>query len=80
MEYGDSIWTCCSEQNKGRLVAHQKRAARVISRLPRNDDAMERLEWDSLESRRVSCVLKMVRKRILGKCPRLFSNYTFVFN
>ena len=79
MEYGDSIRTCCGEQNKGRLEALQKCAARVISRFPRSDDAMESLRWDSLESRRGSHVLRLVRKCILGKCPQFFSNY-FVFN
>jgi hypothetical protein len=79
MEYGDSIWTCCGEQNKGRLEILQKRAARVISRYPRSDDAMESLRWDSLESRRDLHVLKLVKKCILGKCPQFFNSY-FVFN
>ena len=84
VEYGDSIWTCCGEKNKGRLEALQKRAARVISRFPRSDDAMESLrikllEELELESRRDSHVLRLVRKCILGKCPQFFSNY-FVFN
>ena len=79
MEYGDSIWTCCGEQNKGRLEILQKRAARVISRYPRSDDAMESLRWDSLESRRDVHVPKLVKKCILGKCPQFFNNY-FVFN
>ncbi|CAB3991987.1 Hypothetical predicted protein [Paramuricea clavata] len=79
MEYGDSIWTCCGEQNKGRLEILQKRAARVISRYTRSDDAMESLRWDSLESRRDVHVLKLVKKCILRKCPQFFNNY-FVFN
>ena len=72
MEYEESIWTCCGEQSKGRLEALQKRAVRVISRFPRSDDAMESLRWDSLESRRDSHGLKLVRKCILGKCPQFF--------
>ena len=79
MEYGDSIWTYCGEQNKGRLADTPKACCyTVISRFPRSDDAMESLRWDSLESRTDSHALKLVRKCI-GKCPQFFSNY-FVFN
>ncbi|CAB4041796.1 Hypothetical predicted protein, partial [Paramuricea clavata] len=49
MEYGDSIWTCCGEQNKGRLEILQKRAARMISRFS-GDPSQWNPFWDTFEA------------------------------
>ena len=79
VEYCDSVWTCCGEQNKERLEKLQRRAARTITRFVRSDEAMNSLRWDTLETRRDMHVFKLVNKCITGKSPQFFNNY-FIFN
>ncbi len=77
LEYCDTVWDRCG--NASSLEKLQRRAARIVSRIPESDKAMNMLKWPSLQSRRDDNIFKSVNKCIQGRCPQLFKNY-FTFN
>ena len=52
---------------------------RIVVKTASSDIAMEASKWPSLTSRRDEHIFKLVRKCIVGRCPRFFKNY-FVFD
>ncbi len=79
LEYSTGVWTNCGKVNSNNLETLQKRAARVVTSLPRSDPALRCLKWTPLEERREDNVYKLVKKSIKGQCPQYFKNY-FNFN
>ena len=79
LEYCDTVWDRCGAGNALSLEKLQRRAARIVSRIPESDKAMNMLKWPSLQSRRDDNIFKLVNKCIQGRCPQLFKNY-FTFN
>ena len=79
LEYCDTVWDRCGAGNASSLEKLQRRAARIVSRIPESDKAMNMLKWPSLQSRRDDNIFKLVNKCIQGRCPQLFKNY-FTFN
>lgn len=70
VEYCDWVRTCCSDMNKKKgLEKLQRRAARMIIRFTRSDEAMDSLRWDTLESKWDVHVFNLVNQSISGKVP-----------
>ena len=57
----------------------QRGAARIIMKSPSSDEALEKLRYDTLESRGEKYILKLVRKCLTGQVPQCFNDY-FTFN
>ena len=79
LDYCDIAWNCCGKVNADSLERLQRRAARIIVRTQRSEEALEQLRYEPLESRRERHVLKFVKKCIHGRAPQFFNNY-FMFN
>ena len=79
LEYCDTVWNCCESRNAKNMEKLQRRAARIVTRIPDSDRAMEMMKWPSLQSRRDKNVFKLVNKCIEEWCPQFFLNY-FSFN
>ena len=79
LDYCDIAWNCCGKVNADSLERLQRRAARIIVRTQRSEEALEQLRYEPLESRRERHVLKFVKKCIHGRAPQYFNNY-FMFN
>ncbi len=79
MEYCDTVWNCCGVCNSTLLEKLQRRAARIITKERRSDDAMKAIKWPMLEDRRWNHTHELVKKCVAGYCPQYFKNY-FTFN
>ena len=58
LEYCDTVWDHCGAGNASSLEKLQRRAARIVSRIPESDKAMNMLKWPSLQSRRDDNIFK----------------------
>ena len=78
-DYCSAVWNCCGKGNTDLIEKLQRRAARIIMKSPSSDEALEKLRYDTLESRREKHILKLVGKCLTGQVPQFFKNY-FTFN
>ena len=69
MECCDTVWNCCGVCNSTLLEKLQRRAARIITKERRSDDAMKAIKWPMLEDRRWNHTHELVKKCVAGYCP-----------
>ena len=79
IDYCDSVWNCCGLSNAHRIERLQRRAARIIMQTDSSDDALDHLGYDTLELRRETHVLNLVKKCLNKRCPQFLMDY-FYFN
>ena len=79
IDYCDSVWNCCGLSNAHRIERLQRRAARIVMQTDSSDDALDHLGYVSLELRRETHVLKLVKKCLNKRCPQFLMDY-FHFN
>jgi hypothetical protein len=72
LEYCDTVWDRCGVGDASSLEKLQRRTARIVSRIPESDKAMNMFKRPSLQSRRDDNIFKLVNKCI--RCPQLFKN------
>ena len=69
----DTVWNCCGKVNSETLEKLQRRAASIITRSARNEEALEMLAYDILGTRPKKHVYKLVQKYIAGEVPQFLS-------
>lgn len=79
MEYCDTVWTGCGKTNGDALEKVQNRAARIVTKLQRSEEALKYLKWESLLYRRDKHVYNLVKRSLVGKTPQFLKHY-FSFN
>ena len=78
-DYCSAVWNRCGKGNTDLIEKLQRGAARIIMNSPTSDEALEKLRYDTLESRGEKYILKLVRKCLTGQVPQCFNDY-FTFN
>ena len=75
-DYCSAVWNCCGKGNTDLIEKLQRRAARIIMKSPSSDEAVEKLRYDTLESRsrREKHIFKLARNAS-GQVPQFFKNY-----
>ena len=79
MDYCDTMWNCCGVGNSSSLERHQRRAAKIVSKMSNSDRPLDYLKWPSLVNRRESHVNELVKRCMKEHWPQFFKNY-FTFN
>ena len=79
IDYCDNVWGCCGKVNSDKLEKLQRRAARIIMKTHRSDDALKFLKYKPLEIRRDQHLLRLVKRCLKKRCPQMFYDY-FIFN
>ena len=80
LEYCSSLYTSTAKTHLNKLDVIQRKAARIISHLPRDahsEPLLKTLKLESLDSRRDKHTLKIIKACVEGKChPALKTMFT----